>query len=374
MVKVLDSLTERQQIINAYKEEPFEGWKRIKVKDLQIPSYSTASSITYPKPLKPVMKELLSPASLQVDQEINKKLFLHNQAYYNTGFVLELADHQVIEEPLYVELITDDEHPILVDYNKIIAGKGARATVVLHYKDALAKKTSDEQPAHFHNGYTEVLAHEDSHIKIVKIYEYQDTSINVDTNISTSQSQSQVQWVTSDFTRGISVTNYISHLSQDSQHQYRSLYFGQNQSRLDHHYKMNHHGANSHSDINVQGALTDQALKVFRGTLDFKKGSSGSKGIEKEYVLLLTPEVKSHAIPALLCSEDDVEGEHAASAGQIEENKLYYLMSRGLTLHQAKKLLVEASFAPILEELPLPELKEHVNQLVLKGLDQHANP
>lgn len=112
----------------------------------------------------------------------------------------------------------------------------------------------------------------------------------------------------------------------------------------------------------------DHGTKVFRGNLDFKRGARHSKGVEEEYVVLLDPTVKSHSIPALLCDEDDVQGEHAASAGQINENQLFYLMSRGLNERESKKLIVEASFRPILDKLPLEDLRETINKEIDRRL------
>ena len=86
----------------------------------------------------------------------------------------------------------------------------------------------------------------------------------------------------------------------------------------------------SFSDIHTLGALSDTSKKSFRGTLDFLRGAVASEGAEEDTCLLLDPTVKSISLPLLLCKEDNVVGNHAASAGQIDQNKLFYLMSRGL--------------------------------------------
>lgn len=59
--------------------------------------------------------------------------------------------------------------------------------------------------------------------------------------------------------------------------------------------------------MNADGILDDQAFKLFRGTIDFKNGSSGSKGDEKEDVLLMGDNVVNQTIPLILCAEEDVE-------------------------------------------------------------------
>ena len=96
----------------------------------------------------------------------------------------------------------------------------------------------------------------------------------------------------------------------------------------------------------------DKARKMFRGNLIFNTGAVRADGSEKETVLLLSPEARSETIPALYCGEEDVSGEHAASAGRISDQQLYYLMSRGLSLKEARKVLVEAALNPLLTGYP----------------------
>ncbi|MNV83713.1 FeS cluster assembly protein SufD [compost metagenome] len=123
------------------------------------------------------------------------------------------------------------------------------------------------------------------------------------------------------------------------------------------------------SDIETRGVLKDTSKKIFRGTLDFKKGATRSNGAEGEHVILLSPSVKSDSIPLLLCGEDDVTGAHAASVGKIDENKLFYLMSRGFNEKEAKKLIIEGSFSDIIDEIPLIELREEILDNIQRRLE-----
>ncbi|PKK39156.1 Iron-sulfur cluster assembly protein SufD [Clostridiaceae bacterium JG1575] len=137
--------------------------------------------------------------------------------------------------------------------------------------------------------------------------------------------------------------------------------YGGHQGRiLDLSHQMNHYGECSFSDMDLRGVLSDRAKKTFRGTLDFKKGAAQSEGGEVESVLLLHPQVKSFAIPLLLCAEHDVVGNHAASAGQIDEDKLFYLMSRGFSQAKSRRMIVESSLRPLVDRLPTETLREEV--------------
>ena len=66
-----------------------------------------------------------------------------------------------------------------------------------------------------------------------------------------------------------------------------------------------------------------------------------------------------------------MEGQHAASVGRLDEDKLYYLRSRGLTEAQARRLMVDARFAPALDKIPLEALRAEVRDEAARRLDDH---
>lgn len=66
---------------------------------------------------------------------------------------------------------------------------------------------------------------------------------------------------------------------------------------------------------------------------------------------MLSKEAKAKAMPLLLCEEENVSGEHAASSGKIDEDKLFYLMTRGLSFDEARRLIVQATFNPIIDKV-----------------------
>ncbi len=128
-------------------------------------------------------------------------------------------------------------------------------------------------------------------------------------------------------------------------------YLGNKDQKFDISMVMTHKGKKSFSDIHTLGALSDRAKKSFRGTLDFLRGATASEGAEEDTCLLLDPTVKSISLPLLLCKEDNVVGNHAASAGQIDANKLFYLMSRGFSEVEAKHMIVESMIRPIIDRI-----------------------
>ena len=148
------------------------------------------------------------------------------------------------------------------------------------------------------------------------------------------------------------------------------LYFGHGASQLDMNYVLVQQGKNTEANLHVYGALLGEANKIFRGTLDFRHGSKGCKGYEKEEVVVLSSKVRNRSVPLMLSAEDAVEGHHAVSIGKIDENKLFYLMSRGLDMQEARRLVVEAAFNPVLDRIEDKDLYQELAAHKQKGLPE----
>ena len=121
---------------------------------------------------------------------------------------------------------------------------------------------------------------------------------------------------------------------------------------LDMNYVALHKGKNTESLMEVNGTLEENAKKIFRGTIDFQKGCAGAKGTENENVLLLGEEMVNQTIPLILCAEEDVEGNHGASIGQLDDKVLFYLGSRGISEQAAQQIVALSRIESVCTKFP----------------------
>lgn len=119
-------------------------------------------------------------------------------------------------------------------------------------------------------------------------------------------------------------------------------YYGRHWQHLDMNFIANHHGKNTTCNMDADGVLQSGAFKLYRGTIDFKLGCSGAVGAENETVLLLSDDVVNQSIPLILCGEEDVQGNHGASIGKMDEDLLFYLCSRGFSEQEAVDMMAKA--------------------------------
>ena len=167
-----------------------------------------------------------------------------------------------------------------------------------------------------------------------------------------------------------SISNYYSNmLGSSSKNNLKTIYLGTKNEVKDINYIAEIRGENSNVDIDVQGALKDESKKHFKGTIDFKKGCKKSKGNENEFCILLSDKAKSLALPMLLCTEDDVEGNHSTASGKVDNKDLFYIMSRGLSYKEAIRLIVKAKFNQIIQTIKDEELKEEILNEIDRRID-----
>lgn len=137
-------------------------------------------------------------------------------------------------------------------------------------------------------------------------------------------------------------------------------YLGRNTQTLDMNVAVDHFGKNTESRIDTSGALMDGAKKIFRGTIDFKTGSAGSVGNEKETVLLLGDGVVNKTVPLILCAEENVVGNHGATIGQLDDATVFYFESRGIEKALAEHILARAAIEALARSIENTEMSQEI--------------
>ena len=290
---------------------------------------------------------------------------LINQVKHGANQKIKLNINSNQNEKLEAEIDFnfDNENAILIDNIEITANENTKSTVIIKY-------TSNQENESYHNGIIKAKAEKNSELNIVLVNLMNTKSNNFLAIENDFGENTKINYTIVDFGGKHSITNYYSNLQGDNcDNQLNTIYLGKENQVFDLNYIGELRGKKSNIDIEVQGALKDISKKHFKGTIDFKKGCKKATGNENEACMLLSDTAKSIALPMLLCSEEEVEGNHSSSAGKIGEKELFYIMSRGFELKEAMKLMVRARFNQILEKIENEELREEILQEIDKRLD-----
>ena len=281
----------------------------------------------------------------------------------NQKIKLNINSNQNEKSEAEIDFKFDDENAALIDNIEITANENTKTTVIIKY-------TSNQENESYHNGIIKAKAEKNSELNIILVNLMNTKSNNFLAIENEFEENAKINYTIVDFGGKHSITNYYSNLQGDNcDNQLNTIYLGKENQVFDLNYIGELRGKKSNIDIEVQGALKDTSKKHFKGTIDFKKGCKKATGNENEACMLLSDTAKSIALPMLLCSEEEVEGNHSSSAGKIDEKELFYIMSRGFELKEAMKLMVRARFNKILENIKNEELKDEI----LKEIDMRLD-
>jgi Fe-S cluster assembly protein SufD len=310
--------------------------------------------------------EIINDKSIIDKQTSNKPLI------YGNGKILEKLNYETANNKIRIQTNSknenvkiiynfDDNNLNLINQIEIIANNDANVTIV--YKSNTLNKC-------LHNGIIKTIVNENAKLNINIVNLLNEKSDNFEAMENTLEANSKLKYTIIDIGGRTSVSNYYSNIiGENADNDLKSIYLGIDNQRKDINYIAELRGIKTNIDIDVQGALQDSAKKNFKGTIDFKKGCKKAKGNENEYCMLLSDKAKSIALPMLLCTEDNVEGNHSTASGKIDNNQLFYIMSRGLSYKEAVKLIVKANFNKIIERITDEELKNEV----LNEIDNKLN-
>ena len=275
----------------------------------------------------------------------------------------------------YLELtITVDkvyDKPILVNYN-FENNDSLVSKVIINYKkasscDFIFNYKSLDNNKHFNYIVEEINTEDYSTGSITYINNLNDFSTNIMSFNDNVLEESTITHNLIDIGGSIRIYNSVlNSIGYKSKNYFNNIYLGRNNELIDINYDLKNIGKSSINNLKVEGCLKDNSKKVFRGIIDFVEGCTKSDGQENENCILLSDTCISRSVPILLCHEDDVIGAHGESSGKINEDKLFYLMSRGLSYEESTKLIVVSNFNSIINEIPDESIKEEILEIVEK--------
>ena len=291
---------------------------------------------------------------------------------YGNGKILEELNYETAnskvriqtsnkKEDIRIRYNFDDNNVNLINQIEIIAN--GDTNVIIEYKSQTSQKC-------LHNGIIRTIANEKTKLNVTIVNLLNENSDNFEAIENRLEKNSKVKYTIIDIGGKTSVSNYyLNIIGENADNDLKSIYLGIGEQRKDINYIAELRGTKTNIDIDVQGALKDSAKKNFKGTIDFKKGSKKAKGNENEYCMLLSDKAKSIALPMLLCTEEDVEGNHSTASGKVDEKQLFYIMTRGISYKEAVKLIVKSKFNKIIERISDEELKNEILSEIDKRLD-----
>jgi Fe-S cluster assembly protein SufD len=150
------------------------------------------------------------------------------------------------------------------------------------------------------------------------------------------------------------------------------IYFADGDQHFDHRSEQDHAAVNCTSDLLYKGALRDRSRGVYSGWVHVRPGAQKTNAMQTNRNIILSDAAFARSIPNLEIEADDVRCGHAASVGPVEEEQLFYLMSRGIPRAEAERLIVFGFFNEVLDRITLDEVRQSAALSIEAELDRGA--
>ena len=267
------------------------------------------------------------------------------------------------KEPIIIRY-TFEENNDLVENINIEYESSSSANIIFIYNSK-----DDTKSFHFFKENLIMQENSNATISIINLINSNSESfISIESNVKENAS---VTHNIIDLGGKIRLSNVYSELKEyNASNKINSIYLGSSEDIIDINYYLKNISKKTSSIIRTEGCLLDSSKKTFRGTIDFVKGAEKSIGDEQENCVIMSDKAKSKSLPVLLCGEEDVEGSHGVSSGKVDESKLFYLMSRGFSEKQAKRLIISANLTKIINNIPDELIKEEINEYLDKKIGE----
>lgn len=292
-----------------------------------------------------------------------------NTAFATDGAFIYVSEKEMISDPIHLVFIStaeNDQTSIVPIRNVIVLDPGAKASVIENY-------ISVGKNSYFNNVVTEIVVKENASLEHYKMERENEQAFHVSTtqvHLAERASFSSASIALG----GALVRNNIDVKLQGegAQVSLNGLYMVSGSQHVDHHTLIDHPRPNGTSRQLYKGLLSGKSTGVFSGKVYVHEGAQKTDAQQVNKNLLLSKEATMNTKPQLEILADDVKCTHGAAVGQLEDEAIFYLKTRGIDPYEAAKLLSFGFTAEVLDSISIPELKGELSQIISERLNDPA--
>jgi Fe-S cluster assembly protein SufD len=303
---------------------------------------------------------LMSVDTVPITQ--NKFAALHG-AFWSTGALLYVPDDVEVELPF--EAISTLTKPGVASafHTLIVAGENARLTFVDYcVSDTLSEEIEGESIA---NNVVELHVGAGAEVRYIQIQNWGRHVWNFNTQRGRIGQDGAIRSLNVSLGALFSKNSIASILAEPgAQAEMLGLYFTDESQFLDIHTHQDHDAPYATSDLLFKGAVKDRSRVVYNGLIRVAERAFGTDAYQANRNLSLSGNARVDTMPNLEIGANDVRCTHGATVSRIEDEYIFYLMSRGINRTEAEKLMIDGFFAEVIDRVPVPQVQEIVQHVI----------
>ena len=285
-----------------------------------------------------------------------------NNALFTTGFFLHVPKGIELTVPCRYVTVFDSEGAGLFAQNLVVAESRSKFTIL---EELYSTRLTGQVRRSTYSGLSEAHLREGADVTFASINNLA-PNINIFVNKkSIGARDSKIVWSSGLLGGAYTRSRVESVMNEEgASSENVEVVFGADTQRFDAVSNILHVGPNTSGHAVSNGVVKDKARSLFKGMIRITKNAKNSRAYLAEHGMILGKEARADAIPGLEIETNEVKATHSASVAQINDEQIFYLMSRGLSEDEAKKLIIVGFFEPVVERIPVPEVAKRIRRIV----------
>lgn len=291
-----------------------------------------------------------------------------NTAFAEDGAFILIPRGKVVEAPIHLLFLTTEANTVAYPRVVVVAEEGSIATLIESYV------APNDDAVYFTNAATEVLVAQDANLTHYRLQSESTNAFHVATTQVLQASKST--YASYAISLGSDIARHTLNAKLDGEHiesTIDGLYVVTGKQHCDNHTTIDHAQPHCNSYQLYKGILDEKARAVFNGKVFVREGALLTDAKQLNKNLLLSANAHVDTKPQLEIYADDVKCAHGATVGQLEEDELFYLRSRGLKPETARALLTYGFAEDVISKIKLASVRKQLDEIVLTRLHQNLD-
>ncbi|MFD1684544.1 Fe-S cluster assembly protein SufD [Halobellus litoreus] len=283
-------------------------------------------------------------------------------ALFTTGTVVYVPEGVDAED---VTIRAEMNSRSLFSHTLVLTEQSSSVTIL----ESIESGAESDADARYFSNLVEIDAGENSYVQYGSLQDLDEDTYSYSLKRADVGTYATVNWIEGNLGSRLTRSDVESELNGDSaETKIVGAFFGHGGQHFDVNARVWHNAENTTADLVTRGVLDDEARSVYEGVQDVGRDAWNTSSYQRENTLMLSDESEADASPKLIIHNHDTEASHSATVGQVDQEDLFYMISRSIPDHQARNMLVEGFFVPVLEEIEVEEFRDDLEELIAARL------
>jgi Fe-S cluster assembly protein SufD len=305
-------------------------------------------------------RELLEPYFMkQAVRPDADRFSAWHAAFWTGGTLLYVPRNVEVSLPLHSLIAHSRDGVAEFSHTLIILEDGARATLLEETTSA------SEDIAGLHVGCVELIVGKNANLRYVQLQNWNQKSWHFAHQAGVVESNASLQWTV------VGLGSRLAHIHQDinligraATAEVNGVTFASDRQKISYYTQQHHKAQGTHSDLLYKEVLRDDARVIWRGMIKVDPAAQQTDGYQRSDALMLSDSARCDSIPGLEIEADDVRCTHGATTGQVDQEQIFYCMSRGISRKEAMHMIVEGFFQRVYDRIPVEVVRETLSRTV----------